>query len=359
MIPLLYTARHRKQVLAENKQQAPSFNCIRMLFTPQERALIWSNVPAMTAKLMSDLDWALVALHIAAVTFDLPIFAVSDGHPSVPQLPREPLSDNSPSMSATHKKEGWVYHEDATSRIVKKQWFVCSCGSDGVYSLAWRNSESAVASSSSQSISFAKSTKTTVSQTKKNRAGWSHCCRIDHEHPLASAKKILSTKVVMCFNNEREMREWWSLIEAIVTHQAAPTAPLISNVEAAACKTDGSDPQSTNLILFYEDEAIQSENPSLSATFESIEFGDSSGGEHADGVQTGTSHQTASSNQNVSLHWLGFSACIDEACEFILRNVMCSVSLDLANSPSYCRDGTVRAIVAMEQSEPSSRDAQR
>lgn len=352
MIPLLHTARHRKEVLAEGRQQAPNFSSNRVLFTPQERVLIWSNIPAMTSKLMSDLDWALVALHIAAVTSDLPILSVSDGLPSASQPPRDSLSDCSSSSIAVHKKEGWIYLEDATSRNVKKKWFVCSCGADGIYSLTWRNSENASATSSSQSVSFAKSTKTTVSQTKKNRAGWSHCCRIDHEQPLASAKKILMTKIVMCFNNEREMREWWSLIE-MVTQRDAPVAHFVSDLDSTATKTDVIDPQSPNLMVFYEDEVIPSESSSLSLIFEGIgvyELGDRQG----DDVLTVTHERIAPPHQNMSSRWMGFRACIKEASEFVLRSVMCSLSLYLEDSMADPRDGTIRAIFKRRSTVRSS-----
>jgi Leucine-rich repeat (LRR) protein len=343
IIPLLYSARSRKQVSTESRQQTPSASCHPMIYTPPERAKIWSNLPSLTSKLVTDLDWALVSLQIAAVTFEHSVPTTTDGPSLVPQPPSESVSDRSQPMSTVHRKEGWIYHEDAASRNVKKQWFVCSCGSDGIYSLTWRNSESASVSSGTQSISFAKCTKTTISQTKKNRAGWSHCCRIDHEHPVASAKKVLTTKIVMCFNNEREMREWWMLIETIIAQRGAPIATTVSDLDLIAKKIDLVDPESSyNLMLFVEDDAVSNESRSLTSIFNSIDLGDDSARETT--ATSVTIERPEIPVQHAALNWLGFSASIDEVSEYILRSVTCSMSMYVLKSVKFRHYGNVRVM---------------
>jgi Leucine-rich repeat (LRR) protein len=341
MIPLLHASRNRKQVLTDGRQQSSSSS--RVILTSQDRAQIWSTLPAVTSSVMGDLDWVLLSLHVVAVA---PEEMPADGALLMPQSSPESMQDRSSSTAsiATNKKEGWIYCEDSLSRAVKRHWFTCSSGPDGVYSLTWRNSESTYTTSTSQSISFGKSTKTTVSQTKRNRQGWSHCCRVDHEDSRVSAKKLHSTKIVMCFNNEKEMREWWSFIESSVV----PRASSVISAPESAIKSNSVDFQTLNLTLALEDEHVSKNMITLSSIFEGIDFGNAS----ASGTIT-SGEQTADSAQSAAT-WLVFVVRIDAVSEYILRSVTCSMALYM---PEVGRcDHAIKAIfkrgAAVSPSDP-------
>jgi hypothetical protein len=211
-------------------------------------------------------------------------------------------------------KEGWIHYEDGQSHAVKKQWFTCSSGPDGISVLTWRNTESPAASQSNQSISFVKGTKTTVSLTKKNRAGWSHCLRVDHEDHRAALKKTQSQKIVLCFNNEKEMREWSSFIEISI---APRTAPLVA--ETRKPRIAGNDPQSFNVMLTFQDEHISKESRSASSIF-------------------------PDSSSDSSNSWLGCVVRIDAASECIIRSVLCFVSLYIASGMSFRISNTIFVV---------------
>jgi Leucine-rich repeat (LRR) protein len=331
MIPLLCASRNRKQVLTDSRVQSSSSS--RVILTPQDRAHIWSALPAVTSSVMGDLDWALLSLHVAAIALDeMP----ADGALSLPQSSPENMQDRPPNTAAasTNKKEGWIYCEDSLSRAVKRHWFTCSAGSDGVYALTWRNSESAYTTTTSQSISFGKSTKTTVSQTKRNRQGWSHCCRVDHEDSRVSAKKLHSTKIVMCFNNEKEMREWWSFIES----SAVPRMSSVISAPESMIKSSSTELQLLNLTLALEDEPVSKNMITLSSIFEDIDFGSASA---SDTVSSG--ERTADSAVSAST-WLVFVVRIDAVSEYILRSVACAMSLYTPNIACGRCDHAVKAI---------------
>jgi Leucine-rich repeat (LRR) protein len=345
IIPLLSSARHRKQVFVESRQQS------RIIFTPQERAQIWSNVPSMTPKCMNDLDWALLSLHFAAVSFETPLPLAADSAPSI-QPSRDSLPDRSQpnTAGATQKKEGWIYHEDGASRSVKKQWFSCGTGPDGVGCLVWRNSESASVTSGNQSISFAKNTKTTVSQTKRNRAGWTHCCRIDHEDSRTSAKKVQLTKVVMCFNSEKEMRDWWSCIEAFA---AAPRAQLVGGASVPDQTPSGvvNDIASFNVVIDLEDEYLSKESMIVSSVFEDVGFIG-----FCRGMSAGASAPVVSSGEHAPFRWLGFVASIESCSEYILRSFVCSMSMYITNSSRVSDKDSVQLILKRHAVVASSDD---
>ncbi len=330
MIPLLCASRNRKQALTDSRVQSSSSS--RIILTPQDRAHIWSTLPAVTSSVMGDLDWALLSLHVAAVALDeMP----ADGALLMAQSSPESMQDRpQPTASAaTNKKEGWIYCEDSLSRAVKRHWFTCSSGPDGVYALTWRNSESAYTTTSSQSISFGKSTKTIVSQTKRNRQGWSHCCRVDHEDSRVAAKKLHSTKIVMCFNNEKEMREWWSFIES----SAVPRLPSVISAPESV-KSSSTELQSLNLTLALEDEPVSKNMITLSSIFEDIDFGNASA---SDAISSG--ERTAHSAQSAST-WSVFVVRIDAVSEYILRSVACSMSLYMPTIACGRCDHAVKAI---------------
>jgi hypothetical protein len=334
IIPLLHTARIRKQVLIEHRQQVASSSSNQVIFTPHERSLIWSTILSINPKLMFELDWAVVSLHIAGATFEVPpVFPADVMFPSLQPF-QETLIDRSQSLnpSSTQKKEGWVHHEDQVSNSIKKQWFTCSIGPDGVSFLNWRNSETSVSSSSNQSIVFAKGTKTTVAQTKKNRAGWTHCCRIDHEDSRAATRKTQSTKIVMCFNNEKEMREWWSFIETSVAPRSAPVVP------STETRSPAHDSQSFNIKLTFKDDYVSKEESDITCLIENLDLCGREGG--VSNVEAGS----VSLAQPTSAYWSGCVLCVDAAAEYILRMLATSMSLYSPRFSSFCSDSTVYAI---------------
>jgi len=307
MIPLLHFANQRHQSPAES----------RIILSPQDRAHLWPILPTHNLKLMSDMAWALVSLQVLAVTLEAATSSADLALLSSQPL-GEPVADHSSSTSASSSqiKEGYIHTEDGQSHSVKKQWFTCSVGSDGISVLTWRNTESLAASQSTQSILFAKGTKTTVSLTKKNRPGFSHCCRLDYEDPRASAKKTQSTKIVMCFNTEKEMREWWAFIELSRVPQLA-----IKAVETRKPRIAGTDSQPFNVMFTIEDAHVSKESKSSCSIF-----------------------QVASESSKFGSAWLGCVVRIDAASEYIMRSVLCSMSLYIASGMSFRNSSSILAV---------------